>query len=71
MKPTGSIGKAALDWNPQGARRHGHPKNTWKRAVEEEAMEVEKIWSKVKGIDRIRWKYFTDALCSTGSNRNR
>jgi hypothetical protein len=38
-KPTGSLEKAALDWNPQWARRRGRPK---KRAVEEEAMEVGK-----------------------------
>jgi hypothetical protein len=29
-------------------------------------------WSEVKriAVDRIRWKRFTDALCSTGSSRN-
>jgi hypothetical protein len=28
-KPAGSIEKSVLDWNPQGARRRGHPKETW------------------------------------------
>jgi hypothetical protein len=71
-KPTGSIEKAALDWNPQGARGRGRPKKTWKRAVEEEAIELGKAWREVKriAVDRIRWKRFTDALCSRGSNRN-
>jgi hypothetical protein len=63
--------------NPQRVRRCNHPKNTWKRIVKEEAMEVGKTWSEAKGItvDRIRWKHFTDTLCSRerccrGSNRN-
>jgi hypothetical protein len=45
---------------------------TWKRTVEEEAMEVGKTWSEIKriAVDRIRWKSFTDALRSRGSNRN-
>jgi hypothetical protein len=40
--------------------------------VEEEAMEVGKTWNEVKriAVDWIRWKRFTDALCSRGSNRN-
>jgi hypothetical protein len=60
-----------LDWNPQGARRRGRPKKTWKRTTEDEAMEAGKTWSEVKRLDadRIRWRCFTDALCSRGSNR--
>jgi hypothetical protein len=71
-KPTGSIKTAALDWNLQGTRRCGRPEKTWKRAVEEEAMEVGKTRSEVKriAVDRIRWKRRTDALCSRRSNRN-
>jgi hypothetical protein len=44
----------------------------WKKTAEEEAMEVGKTWSKVKriAVDRNPHKHFTDALCSTGSNRN-
>jgi hypothetical protein len=26
-----------LDWNPQGTRKRGRPKKTWKRSVVEEA----------------------------------
>jgi hypothetical protein len=29
--------KDALDWNPQGKRRRGRLKKTWKRTVGEEA----------------------------------
>jgi hypothetical protein len=71
-KPTGSIEKSVLDWNPQMARRRGHPKKTWKRTIEDEAMEAGKTWSEVKrmAVDRTRWRRFTDALCSRGSNGN-
>ena len=34
--------RIALNWNPQGARREGHPKKTWKRTVEYEALMVGK-----------------------------
>jgi hypothetical protein len=72
-KPTGSIEKSVLDCNPQGARRHGRPKNTLKRTIEDEAMEARKTWSEVKrlAVDRTRWRRFTDALYSRGSNRKR
>jgi hypothetical protein len=71
-KPTGSIEKSVLDWNTKGARRRGLPKKTWKRTIEDEAMKAGKTWSEVKrlGVDRTRWRRFTDALCSRGSNRN-
>jgi hypothetical protein len=71
-KPTGSIKKLALDWNPQETRRRDRPKKTWKRAVEEEGMKVGKTWSEIKrtGVERIRRKRFIDALRSRGSNRN-
>jgi hypothetical protein len=35
-KETGSAEKTALDWNPQGYRRSGRPKRTWRRKIEEE-----------------------------------
>jgi hypothetical protein len=71
-KPTGSIEKSVLDWNPQGARRRCRPKKTWKRTIEDEAMEAGKTWSEVKrlAVDRTRWRRFTDALCSRGSSSN-
>jgi hypothetical protein len=69
-KPEGSIENAALDWNPQGAQRRGRPRKTW-RSVEEEIGEKGKTWREVKRLanDRTKWKNFTLALCSEGSNR--
>jgi hypothetical protein len=33
-KEAGAIAKTALDWNPQGYRRRGTPKRTWRRTTE-------------------------------------
>jgi hypothetical protein len=59
-----------LVWNYHGARRRSHPKKIWKRTIEDEAMEAGKTWSEVKrlAVDRTRWRCFTDALGSRGSN---
>jgi hypothetical protein len=35
-KEEGAIEKTAFDWNPQGYRRRGRPKSTWRRAIEGE-----------------------------------
>jgi hypothetical protein len=36
-KPAGAVGKSALDWNPQGARRCGRPRKTWRKKPEKQA----------------------------------
>jgi hypothetical protein len=66
-KTEGAVERAALDWNPQGARRRGRPGKSWKKAVEEEAAEMGKTWKEVKRLanNRGRWRGFTDALCSS------
>ncbi|XP_076470842.1 uncharacterized protein LOC143300798 [Babylonia areolata] len=33
-KPASSITQQALTWNPQGERKRGRPKNSWRRDVE-------------------------------------
>ena len=68
----GAIEKTALDWNPQGYRRRGRPKRTWRRTTEDEIRNIGRLWNKVKGIagDRNVWKIFMEALCSTRSKRN-
>jgi hypothetical protein len=43
-KPGGAIAKDILGWNPQGARRRGRPRKTWRRTIEEEIIEMGKTW---------------------------
>ena len=70
-KETGAIENTALDWNPQGYRRRGRPKRTWRRTIEDEIRSTRRSWNEVKGIagDRNDCKLFMDALCSTRSKR--
>ena len=70
-REAGAIEKTALDWNPQGYRRRGRLKRTWRRTIDEEIRGTERSWNEVKGIagDRNAWKLFMDALCPTRSNK--
>jgi hypothetical protein len=62
----------ALDWNPQGKRRRGGPRHTWRRSVHNEALENGKSWSEAKRMarNRTRWRCFADSLCPLRDNRN-
>ncbi|KAJ4436015.1 hypothetical protein ANN_18639 [Periplaneta americana] len=50
QKEVGAVERMALDWNPQGSRRRGRPKNTWKRTILEEIAREGKTWSEVKKL---------------------
>jgi hypothetical protein len=70
-KPTGAVEKTELDWNPQGARRCGRSRKTWKKTVKEEAREAGKTYEvKTLATNRTGWRSFTEALCSGRRYRN-
>ena len=52
-----AVERIALDWNPQGSRTRGRPRNTWKRTVLEEIAKEGKTWNEVKKLatNRVRW----------------
>ena len=60
-----TIEREVMDWNPQGQRKRGRPKQTWRRSVHNEALREGKSWNEVKQLarNRIRWRSFVDALC--------
>lgn len=68
-KPHDSICRQALEWNPQGNRRRGRPKQTWRRRVDNELVEAGITWNEAKttASNRTRWKALSEALCSTRS----
>jgi hypothetical protein len=54
-KETGAIEKTALESNPQGYRRRGREKRTWRRTIEDEIRGTRRSWNEDKEIagDRI------------------
>jgi hypothetical protein len=56
--------KAALQWNPQGIRGRGRPRNSWRRTTLDES--GKHSWSDLRFIVRSRegWRRFVDNICS-------
>lgn len=68
-KPATNVTRQALEWNPQGKRKVGRPKQTWRRSVESEIKDSGMTWTQLKRAaqDRVRWRGVVAALCSAGS----
>ena len=57
----------ALTWTPEGRKKRGRPKTTWRRTVEKERSKAGwQSWSEVRTAaqDRNRWKGHVEALCA-------
>lgn len=69
-KPTTNITRQALEWNPQGKRRVGRPKKTWRRTIHEEVSQAGFTFAEIKKVaqNRVRWRVVSEALCYTRSN---
>ncbi|XP_078318223.1 uncharacterized protein LOC144620670 [Crassostrea virginica] len=48
-KDSRSHTKTALHWTPDGKRKRGGPKTTWRRTVEAELKEINQTWGPLKG----------------------
>jgi hypothetical protein len=62
-KEDGEIPKAALLWNPQGNRKRGRLRNSWRRSVIKEAG---RSWNELRFLaaNRQKWQGLIDNLCS-------
>jgi hypothetical protein len=62
-KEDGETPKAALPWNPQGSRKRGIPKTSWRRSV---INETGRSWNELRFLaaDRQNWEELIDNLCS-------
>ena len=58
--------KVALSWAPEGKRRRGRPKTTWRRTVEKEWEEV-----RTAVTNQEEWKSSVKALCATRHKEDR
>ena len=64
----------ALTWAPEGKRRRGRPKTTWRRTVEKERREAGwDSWNQVRVIaaDKKGWRCSVKALCATRHEEDR
>ena len=68
-KDTANVTRQALEWNPQGKRKRGRPKQTWRRTVHDELRIIGLTWEGAKrnARDRKKWRATVEALCSTRS----
>ena len=59
-----SIAKTAMHWTPEGKRKRGRPKITWRRTVEKEIKEMGKTWEGIKFMarDHQMWREHVAAL---------
>ncbi len=65
----GSNIKTALHWTPDGKRKRGRPKITWRRTGEQELKSHHHTWGTIGTLacDRQKWKDFVAALCAFGA----
>ena len=61
------ICREALDWNPQGQRRRGRPRGSWRRSLANDIQTVDGnlSWRQVKAIagNRQQWRGLISSLC--------
>ncbi|BFZ10456.1 hypothetical protein BsWGS_13495 [Bradybaena similaris] len=57
-KSPNNITRQALKWNPQGKRKRGRPRNTWRRDLEADTTRMGYTWSQLERMaqDRGMWR---------------
>ena len=65
-KPPSSTGRQALNWNPQGHRKRGRPRNTWRGKLKKNIKRTGQTWKQLEKIaqDRGDWRAIVGGLCS-------
>jgi hypothetical protein len=68
-KPRSNITRQALTWTPQGKRKRGRPRNTWRRDLESDVKLTGQTWGQLELIatNRQRWRTIVDGLCTKRS----
>ena len=69
-KPASSTTRQALTWNPQGKRKRGRPRSSWRRDTEAELKLQGANWTGVARAaqNRVCWRGVVDGLCSAWSD---
>lgn len=69
-RPADHIGRIALRWTPDGSRKRGRPKETWRRTVQNEMKGQGWTWSYLErqAQDRSQWFSLVDAFCTVAED---
>ena len=72
-KPAPNTTKQALKWNPQGKRKRGRPRNTWRRELEADIKRIGHEWKILEKLaqDRDAWRSLVGGLCPWRNRRRR
>jgi hypothetical protein len=72
-KPASSITRQALTWNPQGKRKRGRPRNTWRRELETDSKATGHSWGQLERLaqDRSAWRDLVGGLCPMRDQRRK
>ena len=72
-KPASSTTRRALTWNPQGKRKRGRPRNTWRRDLEADTKRMGHSWGQLESLaqDRDAWRTLVSGLCPTRGHRRK
>ena len=66
LKKVWNSREIALNWNPQGQRKRGRPRNTWRQELEKDIKRTGHTWKQLERIvqDRGDWRVIVGGLCS-------
>ena len=72
-KPASNTTRQSLKWNPQGKRKRGRPRNTWRRDLEADARNMGHTWGQLEVLaqDRDAWRTLVDGLSPRRGNRRK
>ena len=65
--------ETALTWTPEGGRKVGRPKITWRSTIENERQRGWNSWNEARRVaaDRATWRRCTSAFWATGPEEDR
>ncbi|KAJ8342709.1 hypothetical protein SKAU_G00326370 [Synaphobranchus kaupii] len=72
-KPASSTTRYALFWNPQGKRKRGRLRNTWRHDLEADMKRTGHTWEQLEKLaqDRDAWRAFFRGLCPKLGHRHK
>ena len=73
-KDQGNDANVALSWAPEGKRKRGRPKTTWRRTVESERKALGyKTWAetRIAASNKDKWRCSVEAICATRHEEDR